>query len=173
MKTLTFNIICSLIIGVEGGIRREKFLGRFQEMIEGIWSVPINLPFTRYSRSLQASTKIRSMIKELMRDKEEELENGASAHQDLITCLLSMRGKDKQLLTEKEIVDNVLLVMTAGHDTAAVLITFMVRLLANDPLVYTAVLKGTNTKFFLLAIHPFQELRISYNHIHRRWKGIL
>ncbi|KAL6313994.1 hypothetical protein AAG906_011726 [Vitis piasezkii] len=142
MKTLTFNIICGLLFGVERGIRREKLVGRFQEMIEGIWSVPVNLPFTRYNRSLQASTKIQNMIKELMREKEVELEKGASPHQDLITCLLSIRGKNnEEVITEKEIVDNVMLVMVAGHDTSAVLITFLVRLLANDPDVYAAVLK--------------------------------
>lgn len=117
-------------------------MGRFQEMIEGIWSVPVNLPFTRYNRSLQASTKIQNMIKELMREKEVELEKGASPHQDFITCLLSIRGKNnEEVITEKEIVDNVMLVMVAGHDTSAVLITFLVRLLANDPDVYAAVLK--------------------------------
>ncbi|KAJ9672088.1 hypothetical protein PVL29_025653 [Vitis rotundifolia] len=141
MKTLTFNIICGLLFGVERGIRREKFVARFQEMIEGIWSVPVNLPFTRYNRSLQASTKIQNMIKELMKEKDVELEKGASPHQDLITCLLSIRGKNNEVITEKEIVDNVLLVMVAGHDTSAVLITFLVRLLANDPDVYAAVLK--------------------------------
>ncbi|RVW99535.1 Cytochrome P450 716B1 [Vitis vinifera] len=142
VTTLTFNIICGLLFGVERGIRREKLVGRFQEMIEGIWSVPVNLPFTRYNRSLQASTKIQNMIKELMREKEVELEKGASPHQDLITCLLSIHGKNnEEVITEKEIVDNVMLVMVAGHDTSAVLITFLVRLLANDPDVYAAVLK--------------------------------
>ena len=153
MKTLTFNIICGLLLGVERGIRREKLVGRFQEMIEGIWSVPVNLPFTRYNRSLQASTKIQNMIKELMREKEVELEKGASPHQDFITCLLSIRGKNnEEVITEKEIVDNVMLVMVAGHDTSAVLITFLVRLLANDPDVYAAVLKGTNNSLTRLII---------------------
>lgn len=145
MKNLTFNIICSLLFGVERGIQREKLVGSFQEMIEGIWSVPVNLPFTSYNRSLRASAKIQNMIKELMREKERELEKGASPHQDLITCLLSIRGKDnEEVITEQEIVDNVMLVMVAGYDTSAVLITFIVRLLANDPDIHAAVLKGIN-----------------------------
>jgi cytochrome P450 len=45
-------------------------------------------------------------------------------------------------MTEKEIVDNVILVLTAGHYTSAILITFMIRLLAIEPSIYAAVLQG-------------------------------
>lgn len=68
---------------------------------------------------------------------------GASPHQDLITCLLGIKNKEnEQVLTEKEIIHNSLLVMVAGYDTSSVLITFMVRLLANNPTVHAAVLQG-------------------------------
>ncbi|GMP73012.1 hypothetical protein CsSME_00030876 [Camellia sinensis var. sinensis] len=36
MKTLTFNIICSLIFGIERGARRDTLRGLFQNMIEGM-----------------------------------------------------------------------------------------------------------------------------------------
>ncbi|KAK9268433.1 hypothetical protein L1049_000183 [Liquidambar formosana] len=143
MKTLTFNIICSLLFGIERGTQRNKFVENFQEMIGGMWSVPINFPCTRYNRSLRASARIQNMVKELIREKRVELEKmGASPHQDLITCLLSIRGKDnEEVITEKEIVQNVMLVMTAGHDTSSVLLTFIMRLLSNDPAVYAAILQ--------------------------------
>lgn len=157
MKTLTFNIICSLLFGMERGIRRQKLLARIQKLIEGIWSVPVNLPFTCYNYSLQASAKIRSKVKELIREKEEELEKGASPHQDLITCLLSIRGENNEVLTEKEIIDNVMLVMVAGHDTTAVLLTFMLRLLANDPHIHAAVLKGRNTSFIDIKVNNHEQ----------------
>jgi cytochrome P450 len=151
MKTLTFNIICSLLFGVERGARRDKFVACFQEMVVGMWSVPVNLPFTRYNRGLRASATVQNMIKDLIREKRVELEQkGASPHQDLITCLLSMRKEDnEEVLTEKEIVHNVMVVMVAGHDTSSVLMTFMMRLLANEPTVYAAVLQGIHKKFSL------------------------
>lgn len=46
------------------------------------------------------------------------------------------------MLTEKEIVHNVIFVMVAGHETSSLLITFIMRLLSNEPAVYAAVLKG-------------------------------
>lgn len=144
MKTLTFNIVCSLLFGLEQGTRRERMIECFQVMIGGVWSIPINLPFTRYNQSRRASIKIQEMLKNLLDEKRVELEvKGTSPHQDLITCLLSIKNKEhEQVLTEKEIIHNIILVMVAGYDTSSVLITFMVRFLANNPTVYAAVLQG-------------------------------
>ncbi|KAJ1389583.1 Cytochrome P450 [Sesbania bispinosa] len=143
MKTLTFNIICSLLFGLERGKQRDQFLTSFQAMIEGMWSVPVNMPFTRYNRSLRASARIQNILKEIVHQKKiEHKNNGASANQDLISCLLGMLDEDdKQVMTEKEIIHNVMLVMVAGHDTSSVLITFIIRLLSNEPAIHAAVLQ--------------------------------
>ena len=135
------------LFGVERGARKDKFVACFQEMIEGMWSIPINLPFTRYNRSLRARTRVQNMVKDLIREKRLELEQkGASTHQDLITCMLSIHNENnEQVITEKEIVDNVILVMVAGHDTSSVLITFIMRLLANEPTIYAAILQGIHS----------------------------
>ncbi|KAL5548339.1 hypothetical protein UlMin_003570 [Ulmus minor] len=143
MKTLTFNIISSVLFGLERGARRDKLAEGFQQMIEGMWSVPVNLPFTRYNRSLKASRMVQNMVKQLIQEKRAELERkGASPDQDLITSLLSTRKEDnKEIMTEKEIIHNVMLVMIAGHDTSSILITFIMQFLANKPDIYAAVLQ--------------------------------
>ncbi|XP_049343377.1 cytochrome P450 716B1-like [Solanum verrucosum] len=143
MKTLTFDIICSLLFGLERGARRDQVVRYFQQMIEGMWSIPINLPFTRFNRSIKASKDVQKMLKQLISEKRHEFDNNlASSHQDLITCLLSIRGENKQeLMSENEIIHNVMLIMVAGYATSSVLITFMVRLLAKNPNIHAAVLK--------------------------------
>lgn len=145
MKTLTFNIICTLLIGLERGPQRDELVNYFQEMIMGMWSVPINLPFTRYNLSLKASARVQKMLKAVIREKRGELEQkgAAASHQDLVTCLLSMQSEEnKEVLTENEIVHNLMLVMVAGHDTSSVLITFIMRLFATNQTVLEAVLQG-------------------------------
>ena len=146
MKILTFNIMSSLIFGLARGARRDKLVRGFQHIMDGMWSIPINLPFTRYNRSLKASKMIQNMVKKLVHDKREELQNesAASPTQDLITCLLRIRSGDDEEMTEKEILHNVILTMVAGHETSSILITFIMRFLANDPSVYAAVLRGTH-----------------------------
>lgn len=72
-----------------------------------------------------------------------ELEQQGDPHKDLITCLLIIRNeKNQEMLTEEEILHNVMLIMVAGHDTSSIFITFLLHLLANDPAIYAAVLKG-------------------------------
>ncbi|XP_045786988.1 beta-amyrin 28-monooxygenase-like [Trifolium pratense] len=142
MKTLTFNIISSLLFGLESGKQRDQFMNPFQELMKGVLSVPINIPFTRYNRSLKASARIQNMLKEIVHQKTVEQEKtGVNPRQDLISCMLSMVEDDKQILTEKEIIHNVMLFMVAGYDTSSVLITFIIRLLANEPAICAAVLQ--------------------------------
>jgi cytochrome P450 family 26 subfamily A len=112
-------------------------------MMRGMVSVPINIPFTSYNRSLKASARIQNMLKEIVHQKTVEQEkSGVNPRQDLISCLLSMVEDDKQVLTEKEIIHNAMLVMVAGYDTSSVLITFIIRILANEPAICAAVLQG-------------------------------
>ncbi|EXB50283.1 Cytochrome P450 [Morus notabilis] len=144
MKILTFNIMCSLLFGLERGTRSKNLVEGFQQMIDGIWSVPVNLPFTRYNRSLKASKRVEDMVKQLIHEKRVELKEKCASdpHQDLITCLLSLRNEDgEDELSEKEIMQNVMLVMIAGYDTSSILITFIIRFLAIEPSNYAAVLQ--------------------------------
>ncbi|XP_073006420.1 cytochrome P450 716B1-like isoform X1 [Typha latifolia] len=130
MKSLTFDIICSLIFGLERGEVREGLVKDFDEMVAGMWAIPVNLPFTAFNKSLRASSRVRKVLAGIIREKKAKLEQGlCSSDKDLITYLCSLGGA----LTEEEIVDNARLVIIAGHDTSSVLITFMIRHLANDP----------------------------------------
>lgn len=144
MKSLTIGIICSLLFGLERGKQRDDLKDNFEVVMKAAWAIPVNLPFTRFNRGLRESSRIQSVVKDLIRRKKIELErNGASPRQDLITYLLGMPTEDgKEKMTEEEIIHNVMLIMVAGHDTSSILITFLIRLMANEPSVYAAVLQG-------------------------------
>ncbi|CAN0901045.1 Cytochrome P450 716B1, partial [Linum grandiflorum] len=136
MKVLTFDIICSLLFGVERGPQREELVQHFQEMICGMWSIPIDLPFTRYNRSLASSSRVDGILRDLIAQKRSQLDSSSiSTQEDLITSTMSA------LMSEREILDNIKLVMTAGHDTSSAVITLVMRLLSNQPRVYSAVLQ--------------------------------
>ncbi|KAK3423684.1 hypothetical protein EUGRSUZ_F00548 [Eucalyptus grandis] len=110
-----------------------------------MWSIPVKLPFMRYDWSLHASSRIQDMLKELVQEKKVKLEQQTAApHQDLITCLLSKHNEEnEQVVTDKEILHNIVLVMVAGHDTSSILIAFMLRLLCKNPDVCKAVFQAS------------------------------
>ncbi|KAK6268991.1 hypothetical protein QUC31_013151, partial [Theobroma cacao] len=143
IKSLTFNIMSSLIFGIEHGERRNTPVELLQHMMNGLVPLPINLPFTRFNRSLKASAKIRTLIKDLISERRAALEQRiAIPNKDLITCMLNFGNNDPSvLMSDEEIADNVIGAMIEGHDTSSVLITFLVRHLAKDQSVYENITK--------------------------------
>ncbi|KAK6932322.1 LOW QUALITY PROTEIN: Cytochrome P450 [Dillenia turbinata] len=119
------------------GSKKREIIELFQILMDGMLTFPINLPFTRFSHSIKAHTKIKNIA---------ALEQQVSSiNQDLITCILSLRNEDNSAaLTDEEILDNCIITMVAGHDPSSILITFLFRLFAGDPSVYAAVVEGKN-----------------------------
>ncbi|KAE8670591.1 Binding,calmodulin binding, putative isoform 1 [Hibiscus syriacus] len=142
MKTLTFNIMSSLLFGIEQEERRNDLVKLILRMMNALSSLPINLPFTQLNRSLKASAKIRTLIKDLINERRAVLEQRmVNPNKDLINCLLGM-GKDPSIrMSDEEIVDNVIGVMITGHDTSSVLITFLVKLLGTDRSIYEKIVQ--------------------------------
>jgi cytochrome P450 len=146
MKRLTFEIIARLVFGLESGAVRDRLLGDFEHIIDASWAVPVNLPFTALRRSIEASARIRRVLTGIMRETEAKLGRGeASRSSDLIACLLSLTDDGSggtRLVSDEEILDNVIITLVAGHDTSAVLLTFMVRYLADHPDTLAAMVQG-------------------------------
>jgi cytochrome P450 len=140
MKRLTFDIISSLLFGLERGAVRDSLAEDFARVMQGMWSVPVNLPLTAFSRSLKASARARRVLERITRDKMQR----ARSSNDLIACLLGMTDEHgARLLSEEEIVGTSMVALIAGHDTSSILMTFMIRHLANDPDTLAAMVQGT------------------------------
>ncbi|KAM0909677.1 hypothetical protein ACQ4PT_014661 [Festuca glaucescens] len=140
MKRLTFDILCALLFGLEMGAVRDALSDELERMFDGMLAIPVNLPFTAFSRSLGAGRRCRQLLHRITRENKAKL--GASPNNDLISQLLSMTGgHGEQLLTNEEIVDSSVGTLIAGHDTTSTLMTFMVRQLANDPATLSAMVQ--------------------------------
>ncbi|TYG48449.1 hypothetical protein ES288_D10G015100v1 [Gossypium darwinii] len=152
MKTLTFNMMSSLIFGIGKGETRNNLIELLQHMMNGLMSLPINLPFTRFNRSLKASAQLRAFIKNLISERKAALEQRvADTRKDLIACLLGIGKTEPSIrMSDEEIVDNVISVMIAGYDTSSVLITFLVRLLGMDRSVYDKIVQVFLTKLEII-----------------------
>ncbi|XP_066341055.1 cytochrome P450 716B1-like [Miscanthus floridulus] len=140
MKTLTFDVMSTVLFGLgmsrdDADVRRE-LSAEFQQLVQGIWAVPLNLPFTRFSRCLAASRRGRRAVAGVIEERRAKLERGESSPaDDIITHMLS-KG-----LPDEEITDNVMFLMVAAHDTTAALITFLLRHLDANKDAYAKVLQ--------------------------------
>ncbi|KAM3386375.1 hypothetical protein ACQJBY_009775 [Aegilops geniculata] len=125
MKSLTFDIMCTVIFGLgradHAAVRRE-LSAEFQQLARGIWAIPVNLPFTSFGKCLAASQRGRRTVGAIIKEKRAKLESGhSSPSDDLMTHMLA------EGLADEEIIDNVMFMMVAAHDTTASLLTFILR----------------------------------------------
>ena len=105
--------------------------------MQGIWAVPLDLPFTRFSRCLAASRRGRRAVAGVIAERRAKLERGESSPADHIVTHMLSKG-----LPDEEITDNVMFLMVAAHDTTAALITFLLRHLDANKDAYAKVLEG-------------------------------
>lgn len=157
VKILTFDIICSLLFGIERGPKREQLLPLFRDMMQSVVAILVNLPFTQFNRGLKARKKLESILVDLVHEKREALKKQkqqANPHKDLITTLLSINddGDSSTMMSEEEIIDNIIIVMIAGYDTSSILLTFLVRLLANNESIYSKIARGKLSSYVLILI---------------------
>lgn len=62
--------------------------------------------------------------------------------QDLLSFLLTSADPSGRFLSEMEIIDNILLILFAGHDTTRSAITLLMKYLSDYPKVYEKICKG-------------------------------
>ncbi|WVZ53070.1 hypothetical protein U9M48_004058 [Paspalum notatum var. saurae] len=137
MKSLTFDVMCTALFGMErdGAVRRELST-EFQQLVKGIWAVPLNLPFSTFSRCLAASRRGRRAVAGVIEERRAKLERGESSPADDIVTHMLANG-----LPDEQILDNVMFLMVAAHDTTAAFITFLLRHLDANRDAYAKVVQ--------------------------------
>ncbi|KAK3122955.1 hypothetical protein QOZ80_8AG0621060 [Eleusine coracana subsp. coracana] len=141
MKDLTFDVMCTGLFRLgrddsENDAIRRVLSTEFQQLVKGISVVPLNLPFTSFSKCLAASRRGRRAVSGIIEERRAKLEKGQSSPADDVVTHMIAEG-----LPDEDIIDNVMFLMIAAHDTTAALLTFLIRYLdanrdAYEKLVY-------------------------------------
>ncbi|KAL5827223.1 hypothetical protein ACOSQ3_019057 [Xanthoceras sorbifolium] len=141
-KVMTFNIVfeCLLGIKVEPGM-----LETFERVLEGVFAPAISFPGSRYSRAKKARTGIEKMLVRVVREMRKEMEGGKDGddhhHQEGMLLSQLVAGMIRGDITEKEVIDNVVLLVFAAHDTTSFAIAMTFKLLAQYPNCYSLLLQ--------------------------------
>lgn len=142
-KVLTFSIVLECLLGIEV---KPGMLEMFERVLEGVFAAPVNFPGSKFSRARIARKEIEDMLVEIIRRKreemEEERERGGDGEEGILLSRLVaalIRGE----IGEAEVVDNVVLLVFAAHDTTSFAIAMTFRMLAHHPNCYSILEKGT------------------------------
>ncbi|KAK4420946.1 Taxadiene 5-alpha hydroxylase [Sesamum alatum] len=142
-KVLTFTIVLECLLGIEV---KPGMLETFERVLEGVFAAPVGFPGSKFSRAKSARNEIADMLVEIIRTKRKEMEKQQGKGEESEGILLSrlvaalIRGE----ISEVEVVDNVILLIFAAHDTTSFAIAMTFRMLAHHPDCYSTLLKEHN-----------------------------
>ncbi|KAF5754347.1 putative taxadiene 5-alpha-hydroxylase [Helianthus annuus] len=138
-KVLTFAIVLECLFGIR--IDADTMFGVFENVLEGVMAAPINLPGTKFSSAKKARAKIQKALVDEVQKKKEAMEAGGRDEDDAMLLSNLVAALIRGEVTEDEVVDNIVLLVFAAHDTTSYAITMMFKMLANHPDCYTLLLK--------------------------------
>lgn len=136
MKRFAFSLACEILMSRYEKQEQEMLLKPFATMMQGILNFPINLPGTRYRKAMNAANILRNQFKKWLEETRRDVDQGkVLSDRDLLTCLLTYKDDEAKLLAEQDILDSILFLLFASHDTTTVTTSMMCKLLAENPAV--------------------------------------
>ncbi|KAI3414713.1 uncharacterized protein J3R85_015880 [Psidium guajava] len=141
LKLYTFELACRLFMSITDPQVVARLANHFRVFLKGVISLPLNFPGTRFHRARRATDSIRKELRALVRQRREELEKGsARPSQDIMSHLLANGDENGKLMPEAEIINNMLDLLFAGHDTSSSTLMLLLKYLTELPHVLDKIL---------------------------------
>ncbi|KAK7367410.1 hypothetical protein VNO80_09422 [Phaseolus coccineus] len=130
-KKFTFNLMAKHIMSMDPGeIETEQLKKEYVTFMKGVVSAPLNLPGTAYRKALKSRSTILKFIEGKMEERVKRIQEGNESleEDDLLNWVL----KHSNLSTE-QILDLILSLLFAGHETSSVAIALAIYFLPRCP----------------------------------------
>ena len=134
LRDYTLDVACKLLIGLDNG--SDTRLGElFEAWCAGLFSLPINLPWTAFGKAFRNRKALLDEIEQLIAQRQASASNRAEdAPQDALDIMLAARDEETgKGLSIEELKDQVLLLLFAGHETLTSAIASFCLLTAQHP----------------------------------------
>ncbi|BAT77746.1 hypothetical protein LR48_Vigan09g026100 [Vigna angularis] len=137
---LACKAMCKMLISIENGDELESMQNEVSRLGEAMLALPVRLPWTRFYKGLQARKRIMDILEKTISERRS---GTATSHVDFLQQLLDDKLHDDgiPMLTEREIKDNILTMIIAGQDTIANAMTWMIKFVDENPLVFNTLMK--------------------------------
>ncbi|XP_028775597.1 cytochrome P450 90B1-like [Neltuma alba] len=129
-KKFTFNLMVKNILSLEPETPEAEALKKaYATFMKGVVSAPLNLPGTAYRKALQSRFTILKFIERKMEERNQNIKGGDKGLDD---DLLSWVLKNSNL-TSEQVLDLILSLLFAGHETSSVAISLALYFLPACP----------------------------------------
>ncbi|XP_030547604.1 beta-amyrin 28-monooxygenase-like [Rhodamnia argentea] len=141
LKLYSFELACRLFMSITDLQLVTRLANHFQVFLKGVISLPLDFPGTRFHRAKRAADSIRKELRALVRHRRAELEKElARPSQDIMSHLLGNGDENGKLMPEAEIINNMLDLLFAAHDTTSSTLMLLLKCLAELPHVLDKIL---------------------------------
>jgi cytochrome P450 len=127
LRELTFDIAASLLLGAAPSDARET-ARLFETWTEGLFTLPIDLPFTKFGRARAARRALLARIDALL-----DVDDAPDARHALSILRAAVDSETGAKLSRAELQDQVLTLLFAGHETLTSALSSFCLLVAQHP----------------------------------------
>ena len=128
LRNYTFDIASKLFIGTDGGAQTP--IGKeFEAWCAGLFTIPINLPWTKFGKALKARQKLLANLEAVIIERQQAEDPGT----DALGLLIQAEDEEGNSLSLSELKDQILLLLFAGHETLTSAIASFCLLTAQHP----------------------------------------
>lgn len=126
-KQFTFEVASILLTGSAPGEEIERLSQHFITLTRGFVTLPVAWGWTPYGKALKARTVLLDYIDEAIEHRRQH------PTRDALSLLVGTRDEEGKALTNEELRAQTLLMLFAGHETSASMLTSMMMMLAKHP----------------------------------------
>jgi len=127
LKAFTLEIALTVFFGIGKDNDFKKINTAISDIVEASSALPIKLPFTKFSRGLKARKYLITFFNQLLPSRK------ADPQKDLFSILATAKNEEGQTLNDEQIVDHLIFILMAAHDTTASTLTSFCYFLAKHP----------------------------------------
>lgn len=126
-KLLTLRLATKVFFGLHDSTGIEKVNTAVTDIVNASASIPLKIPGTTFYKGIKGRRYLKSYFSSLIEERKE------NPGDDLFSRLCLARGEDGEQYTDEEIIDHLIFVLMASHDTTAITLTFASYFLAKHP----------------------------------------
>lgn len=129
VKAMTLDIAAEVFVGASLGAQARLVNEAFVAMMAAsLWPVRIGLPGSRWARGMAARGRLQRLFHEMVAERRSRPESA-----DLLSRLSHARTEDGRPLPADEVVDHMIFLLLAAHDTTTATLAVMLSELARRP----------------------------------------
>ena len=126
-KNLTLKVAGKVFFGLNPGEDLAAVNKAITDIVNASAALQIKLPFTAYQKGIKGREFLINYFKKLMPERR------ANPGKDLFSMFCQAKSEEGDQFTDQEIIDHLIFVLMAAHDTTAITLTLMSYFLSKHP----------------------------------------